>query len=284
MIIYITAVPGHGKSLRAMWYLNKPEFNNRPVYSNIEADTPTGIPKGHQPLPDDLRTVPDGSVIVVDEAQHRWSQRKPGSELTPEESWTDIHRHHGVDLILMTQRPTGVSHHIRGNVGRHEHLRRKMGMEASTIFRKDEAFNPNDRQALEECDQELWRFPRDLYGQYKSSVEHTGVYKFRLPMKAKGYLVAIGLLACIVGWFGWGAFDALASAGEEEGSRPAPQVEKQPLSQLPDPETGEQETDPDAVGVCIESAERCKCFRNNGRRADWTQAKCRNWSVASRVQ
>jgi zona occludens toxin len=167
MITYITGVPGSGKSLRAMWWLTQDEYKDRPVFSNMEGER-SELPKGHACLPVDWQECPDGSVIVIDECQHRWPQRGPGSKTPPEESALDTHRHRGIDFILMTQRPTGVSHHVRGLVGKHEHLKRKAGAQMSFLQVSGEAFNPKYWNETKHLDSKLWRFPKDLYGHYKS--------------------------------------------------------------------------------------------------------------------
>lgn len=286
MIIYLTGVPGHGKSLRAMWYLAKPEFQGRRIFSNIKGpdwtkEKPTW-PDGHEPIPDRWMDVPDGSVIAIDECQHRWPQRGPSTKTPDEEAALDEHRHRGIDFVLMTQRPTGVSHHVRGLVGRHEHLRRKGGLQKSVIFRKEEAFNPKDNWELKTTDTEIWSYPKELYGSYKSSVEHTQLYKFKMPAKAKLYLGATAIGTLIAGYLLYTA--AAVFTGPLEAKEEPKKYEQTPEIKKEFESWGYEETaeyNPnDEVGICYATNERCSCFKNNGRKAHtWTTAQCLNWIV-----
>lgn len=310
MIHYITGVPGHGKTLRCMWYLEQPEFAGRPVFSNIEGpgftpENPT-LPAGHSPLPADWRDCPDGCVVVIDEVQHRWPQRGPSKPVPDDVSALDTHRHRGIDFILMTQRPTGVDHHVRGLVGRHEHLRRKAGVQAAVIHRKDEAFDPKDKRELYEADSEVWRYPKNLYGKYKSSVEHTDTYKFKMPAKAKAYAVAIVLLLCFSVFLGFRTVSGFGDEPVEEtasseslesrvsgrikaspaslGSTPGDCNVDSPPSNCARPRSPDyyfNEPDRTRVTGCFHQGDTCFCWARDSGKPIRDYTFCMNWMAES---
>lgn len=281
MIVYLTGVPGSGKSLRTMWWLNKEEFAGRPVYSNMEGPDGEGDrPEGHQPLPDDWRECEDGCVIVVDEAQHKWPQRGPSKAVPADISALDTHRHRGIDFILTTQRPTGVDHHVRGLIGKHEHLRRKAGLEASVITMREEAFDPNDAFQVKSADQFIWRFPKDLYGQYKSSVEHTKAYKFRMPRK----LIVLCAIPATLFTIGIGVLlnTGLGSFATEQELEQAQQVQQFRPPAPPKPTY--QRVSERRISGCVTSPTTCYCIDDEGYRVIMDDAECRNASLSLRWQ
>lgn len=274
MIHYITGVPGSGKSLRVMWLLTQEPYAGRKVYSNMEGEG-SELPPGHHPIPEKgWQECDDGSVIVVDEAQHFWPQRSPNKAVPPDVSAMDKHRHRGIDMILMTQRYTGVDHHIRGLVGKHEHLKRKMGAEVSRIYSQAEAFDPSDNWALKGADSYLWKYPKEMFGTYKSSVEHTGAYKFKMDKKMKWVLGSFGTAALCAASF---AVYAFLPASEPEPETPAPEVQTplSPQAAQPVQRYARFESGPD-VASCVVTPSRCACTDPDGYRLRLPDAVCRN--------
>lgn len=194
MILLITGQPGSGKTLRAMWYLRYDDtYKDRPIYSNINGS-------GHQEIPEsDWRKCPDGSVIVVDECQFWWPQRKAGLAIPEQVSAMDTHRHRGIDLILITQRPTGVDHHVRGLVGRHEHLK-SFSKSSSSLWWRNETWDCMDgkERKAHGTQTKLWSHPKEIYGTYSSAVIHT--HRFKIPKKfiLAGLIVVAFIVAAIL--------------------------------------------------------------------------------------
>lgn len=121
MITLITGAPGAGKTL-ALVSLLAELAKERQVYVN-------GIPDlkiPHLPLDNPASwpdSVPDGSIIVIDEVQNSWRPRGPGTKVPPDVQALETHRHRGLDFFIITQGPNLVDTNVRALVGRHIHLR-----------------------------------------------------------------------------------------------------------------------------------------------------------------
>lgn len=191
MLYMITGTPGSGKSLRALWYIRDFLKEGRKVFTNID-----GITLDVESLPDDWRDTPEGSVVVVDEAQLVWpSTGRPGVSQNEEIRAMELHRHTGHDIFMLTQHPTLIDSHIRKLVGRHEHLKRAFGgASASHLWSSHESFSVQDKKDRADADHFVWQFDKSLYPLYKSATIHT--HKWKFPKKLRKYL--IGLIICLL--------------------------------------------------------------------------------------
>lgn len=143
--------------------------------------------------------VPDGAVVVIDEAWRVFPVRPQGSAVPDFVEWLATHRHHGIDVFLVTQSvKTQVDTFVRGLVGKHIHLDRKFGMEYSMKYEWERVADPTSTKDIALAQNSRWIFPKELYGKYKSAVEHT--HKRSLPWKK--FAVLVGALVCAVGGFG----------------------------------------------------------------------------------
>lgn len=179
MITLITAVPGSGKTLRAIGIILKAQSEGRMVYANIDGLLIDGV----LPSPADWRETPEGSLVIYDECQEIYpSDAKPGVVHDERITSMERHRHTGHDLVFITQAPSFVHHHIRKLVGEHQHLYRPNGMAGANVYTWGFAcLNPNDRKEQERADHVVWRFPKEHYKFYKSATVHT--HKFKIPVK-----------------------------------------------------------------------------------------------------
>ena len=196
MITLITGTPGSGKTLRSIWWLvneymktDKDTGFRRPIYTNINECS-----LEVEPLPDDWRDTPEGSVILIDEAQRIWpSTGRPGVSQNEQIRALETHRHTGHDFILVTQFPTLIDSHVRKLVGKHEHLRRALGgANASHVHSRNEVFDVKDKNDLKNCDHFVWQFDKKLFKFYKSASLHT--VKWHFPKKLRKYVIALLIL------------------------------------------------------------------------------------------
>ncbi|MBF0245253.1 MAG: hypothetical protein HQL31_08270 [Planctomycetes bacterium] len=196
MIFLITGTPGSGKTLRAIWLLEKPEFKDRVVFSNIPGTD-------HHPLPegDDWTKTPEGSVVIYDEAQQFFpGTGKAGNSNDPRITALETHRHSGHDLIFITQRYALIHHHIRGLVGNHCHLTRKTS-NVAVCFEAEEVFDPKDKAKNSTIRESVFRYPKGCFDKYTSSSLHTAAQtKLGWPFKLKVLGVAIVLGLAFVVW------------------------------------------------------------------------------------
>lgn len=190
MITLITGVPGSSKTLNTInEVLSNDVYQNRPVfYYNIPE-----VQLDWQPLDEagakDWFSLPHGSVVILDECQRLFRPMKYGDKVPAHIEELETHRHLGIDLFVITQHPKLIDTKVRRLVGRHLHFKRQFGMESATRIEFQKcADDPDDYFAQKEAIKKRVKFPKKLYGVYKSSEEHT--HKRRIPAKLYGVGIA----------------------------------------------------------------------------------------------
>lgn len=191
MIEIITGLPGNSKTLFTISYVKAwSEKDNRPVYYSGIAELT--LP-WTQIEPKEWMNCPTGSIIVIDECQRIFRNRTINSAVPDYVEKLETHRHLGLDLVFITQHPMLVDPALRRLVGRHRHMVRIWGMEASTIHEwnsvKEQCDKPSARADSEKT---KWLFDKTLYGSYKSSERHT--VKRQIPKRVKFLAVVPFLL------------------------------------------------------------------------------------------
>lgn len=223
MITLITGVPGAGKTLYCVSEIllpldaanaKLPPEKRRKIFVHNVPD----LQIEHEIAPDISNWpdwAPDGALIVIDEVQDVWrpgaASVKPGRDITE----LEVHRHRGLDFIVMTQHPNLMHANVRRLVGKHIHIRRMpLGVFA---YEFSEATNPDSvRNAISKV---KWNHPKSAFGKYKSASIHQKV-KFRVPGALK-LLVFCILAFAVLAWF----------AGQRIYNRVVPQAaEPVPLS------------------------------------------------------
>lgn len=232
MIHLITGLPGHGKTLRAIWELMEARKKDeaRPLYyrgiKGLKLDA--AEIEGH-----DWTKCPDGSIIVIDEAQQVFPVR--GNSQVPEHvAKLATHRHRGIDLILITQHPSLIDTFARKLIDRHTHTFRILGREACTIYQWEEIQDdPRAMSARELATSFIWSYPREVFQMYNSAVLHTAQPRFprRLLYLALA-VVAVGLCVWyVVHWARGMAQPATAPAAPASGQTAAPALASAPAGQ-----------------------------------------------------
>ena len=217
MLSFITGLPGAGKTLHAIWRVERfrkaetaaarkidPSAPERPVYYfGISGLTLDWIEFA------DVSTWPDlpaGSIIVIDEAQRELPCMSASAKRPRHYTEIDTHRHRGFDIILITQDAMLVDQRFRSMAERHIHVSRSYGMPSATIYDWKGVQRTTGVAKLNDKDGTLtqWKYPRELFEVYKSAEVHT--HRPRLPWKklaqiAATILAAVGLISYAVASF-----------------------------------------------------------------------------------
>lgn len=181
MLWMITGLPGAGKTQFTLHTLtSNPQLLNREVHYY-------GIPELQLPWvklndPKQWPSVPDGSVIVIDEAQKIFPLRSAGSLVPPHVSEFETHRHKGLDIILVTQDASLVDAHVRKLTERHFVLKRPFGLEYAKVHEFHGIGDINNSASVKQAVVSRFNYRKELYTQYKSATVH--LVKKRMPLKA----------------------------------------------------------------------------------------------------
>lgn len=218
-LVLLTGVPGAGKTLRMMEYMEQAIAAGRPCYvANVDGlNVPAAIPFDN---PHEWQDLPPNAVLFVDEAQRFFRARRgmvdPPGYITAMETI----RHDGVCIVMTTQQPTYLDKHVRGLIGHHEHLIEVIAGQVSNVYtyrgcKEDPLMASNMADAVFE----VWQHPKRLHGKYKSAEVHTK--KTIVPLKIKILAVAVVGFLAIAAWAKLGPDDAPAPKREAAGA-PAP--------------------------------------------------------------
>jgi len=171
MLSIVTGLPGACKTLYTLSKL-LPGYRTRSVYVH-------GIPgldfEHFNVLeleePEKWYDLPEGSVIIMDEAQSVFPLRKVGSAVPPKCSHFETHRHKGHDIVLITQDATTLDVHVRKMANAHIHCKRLFGTHSSTIFIYGKYQpKPEDRNCVRTAiSSNTWRFDKSIFDHYKSA-------------------------------------------------------------------------------------------------------------------
>lgn len=177
-----SGLPGHGKTLRALWAVEKlrKESGRDVYYHRIKELTLPWLAM------DDPRLwfqLPHGSIIVIDEAHEVFPKRPPGSKVPEYVDKLAVHRHSGYDIFLITQHAMNqLDHFVRGLIEQHHHSVRLFNLERARVHMWPTFCETiNDWHSKKEAVTEIWKFPKELYGCYKSAEVHT--VRAKVPWK-----------------------------------------------------------------------------------------------------
>lgn len=235
MLYFRTGKPGNGKTLFCIDEVRAMAKGRRVYYDGIELTE-----KGKRELGwvefasvekignvrelEDGRlrlwpNIPDGSVVIVDEVQRYWRQRKQGSDVPRAVQAIETHRHFGLDLFFITQDPTLVDVNVRKLAWEHKHIKRIFGTQSATIYTwKQKVASVGSDKEYEGCLSETWPYAKDVYELYKSAEVHTATKQ--LPYRQLFYIAAgVGGLAFAIWWVSW-SFQKDARGGDVEGGAP----------------------------------------------------------------
>ena len=206
MIILQTGVPGSGKTSSVVNMLMTDESythftdkdgvkKKRPLFVNgipelkIEHEELTDEQIKEKPFQDFL---PYGSLVIIDEAQRLMGTRSAASKVPPFIEALALHRHHGLDIVLITQHPTYLDSFVRKLVQRHMHVSIKpVGRK---LYEWNECVDqPDSSVNIAKAIERTFVVPKKSFGMYKSAEVHTKP-KRRIPKSLIFVVLFIPLL------------------------------------------------------------------------------------------
>ena len=218
MIYLITGTPGTGKTSMAVDMI----LNNKDGLFTMEAEDGTKIArplyfchidgldarkfKAHELTEEELQSaplneiVPEGSVVIVDEADYTYPVRSSAQKPPPYIQTLKELRHNGFTLILMTQHPTMLDKYVRNLVGRHIHLERKVvGTYKYEFYRCEDSLTP---QVFASTTKSFYKPPKEAFKYYKSASKHIK-FKKKIPKVFWFVFLSIAVLLYFgVPWIG----------------------------------------------------------------------------------
>lgn len=205
MITLITGAPGAGKTAALVLLLQDTlATTGRQIFVHGIPDLK--IPHEVLELPETWpSTVPDGSIIIIDEVQNVWRPRGPGQKVPDHVQALETHRHRGLDFYIITQGPNLVDSNVRALVGRHIHLR-DIGFLGRWWYEWPETAD-NCRTAWKNAPiKKKYQLPKKIFGQYKSASLHVK------PIRSfpKMFVVAIAALLAVL-FLAWRAYGSVTS-------------------------------------------------------------------------
>ena len=132
MIYLFTGAPGSSKTLNVIKTVCEDStFKGRDIYYHRIKELKLPWISLDDNEVKEWDTLPDGAVLVVDEAQYLMPVRDPRKPLPEWILKMSEHRHKGYDLIFMTQSPNLLDAGFRRFVGRHTHIELIFGLESA---------------------------------------------------------------------------------------------------------------------------------------------------------
>lgn len=201
-----------------------------------------------------------GDLIVVDECQFVAPRGTLGRKPPYWIEALSIHRHYGVDFLLITQDVQGIDTFIRGKVGLHCHVRSVMGSQMCMVYSWDHCSN-TERTSL--ANKKAWLRRAKHYALFHSSIAH-------VAPPTSGRLGLLGALVLLVGVLvGFPLF--LGKFGKKEGEGVSVASLSAPSSSPALPSSSAAQSGPDAmprIVGCIDSPSGGYCLDDKGGRVD----------------
>lgn len=212
----VTGLPGAGKTLFGIDLLRKCAAEGLRCFNFNVANLDPELAEPWSGPIDQWDTLPERSVLIVDEA-HSVFPKRPTNAATPAHiaALAEI-RHKGLRFILIDQDPSTLDLFVKRRVGAHYHLVNRTGYNNARVFSNRGCVdNPRGSGVWSVGESDLWRYPKDLFGRYRSASLH--IKRRRIPRMA--WVLVGGLTLAVVGAVG--AYNAF-SFGTDPQVDPAP--------------------------------------------------------------
>lgn len=136
-----------------------------------------------------------GALLVIDECQRHFRPRPAGSAVPDHVAALEVHRHQGLDIWLVTQRPGLVDSNVRALCGKHIALRKTPF--GRYKYEWPEVGDIENKSSRDVAAKTRFKLPKHVFSLYKSAEVHT-VTSHKLPMVAKVFLLCVPILGFLV--------------------------------------------------------------------------------------
>lgn len=220
MLYLFTGQPGSQKTANMLnFVLNDEQFKNRPVfYFNIRDCQVEGWQELTEEDVNRWYELPQGSVILIDEAQTIFRPQKWDKEKQRTVTELETHRHHGFDIVMTTQHPMLINTDVRRQVQQHRHYKKPYGLKSVCHVWEKCVTDPDDYHTKKEAETKSGKVPPEVFRLYTSTVLNT--HKKRVPKKL---LVFAALLLATIGSVGYLISVIAGKAETAESFTSAPQ-------------------------------------------------------------
>lgn len=218
-IYLVTGQPGHGKTAYAIDKAFKFQKEGREVYAQGVKDLDYEK-AGWKCIedPTDWQSLPDGSVVLLDECYSVFPNRNPGSKVPAHVEAMARHRHRGFDFILIAQQALQLDPFLKGLFEEHVHVRQTSILRSKTKLKRWNQFQSNIQA---KCDDTIdWIRPKYVFDYYTSTTKVTT--KRSMPMWMRWLIVLIVVLCVVVVFIKWRYDRKIADAQEQQQSRSFP--------------------------------------------------------------
>lgn len=158
-----------------------------------------------------------GALLVIDEAQRHFRPRPSGSPVPDHVAALEVHRHQGLDIWLVTQRPGLIDANVRALVGQHVALR------ATSLGRWKyvwpEVGDIESKNSRDNAARSRYKLPKHVFSLYKSAEVHT-MTKQPMPFAAKVFFLAVPVALVLF----WNVFGMISGKFHPEQSAPVQPV------------------------------------------------------------
>ena len=194
MITLLSSAPGGGESSYAVWHVIKTAIDEgRQVFTVgiLELKLPT-IEVDYDFIRDwsdrtintetgeeELQNIPIGALIVVDEAWRVWKASGAGRGVTDDVEYLAMHRHHGLDFLIIAQMPSLIHKDVLAMVSKHIHILPHWSGRKLLEW-PEYVSNPRAESNRSAAVTTRYKLPVESFGLYKSATEHTKI-KRKLP-------------------------------------------------------------------------------------------------------
>lgn len=136
-----------------------------------------------------------GALLVIDECQRHFRPRPAGSAVPDHVAALEVHRHQGLDIWLVTQRPGLVDSNVRALCGKHIALRKiPFGRYK---YEWPEVGDIENKSSRDVAAKSRFKLPKHVFSLYKSAEVHT-VTSHKLPMVAKIFFLCVPIFGFLV--------------------------------------------------------------------------------------